>query len=143
MPDILHDLTIEGSLESVFRSVSTPPGLNQWWTLTSEGEPKPDALFRLNFGPGYEWHARVTAYEPDKLIEFVMIQADPDWVHTRVRFEISERGNLTRLRFSHLGWSESSDHFRTSSYCWAMYLRILRRYVEMGETVPYEDRLSA
>jgi hypothetical protein len=34
------------------------------------------------------------------------------------------------------------DEFRRSSYCWAMYLRILRRYLEHGETVPYERRLD-
>ena len=31
---------------------------------------------------------------------------------------------------------------RTSCYCWVMYLRILKRYVEHGEMVPYERRLD-
>jgi Activator of Hsp90 ATPase homolog 1-like protein len=31
---------------------------------------------------------------------------------------------------------------KISSYCWAMYLRILKRYVEFGEEVPYEKRLQ-
>jgi len=30
-----------------------------------------------------------------------------------------------------------------SCYCWAMYLRIMRRYLEHGESVPYERRLDA
>jgi uncharacterized protein YndB with AHSA1/START domain len=30
-----------------------------------------------------------------------------------------------------------------SCYCWAMYLRVLRRYLEHGERVPYEGRLDA
>jgi hypothetical protein len=29
-----------------------------------------------------------------------------------------------------------------SSYCWAMYLRLLRRNVEAGEVVPYAQRLD-
>jgi len=32
--------------------------------------------------------------------------------------------------------------FRISTHCWAMYLRILRRHFEHGESVPYEDRLD-
>jgi hypothetical protein len=35
-----------------------------------------------------------------------------------------------------------SAHYRTSSFCWAMYLRLLKRYVEHGEVVPYEKRLD-
>ena len=35
-----------------------------------------------------------------------------------------------------------NDHYKISSYCWAMYLRILKRYVESGEEVPYENRLN-
>ena len=34
------------------------------------------------------------------------------------------------------------EHFRISSYCWAMYLRVLKRGVEFGEAVPYKDRLN-
>lgn len=142
MPDILHDLPIHGSLDAVFQGVSTPIGLDRWWTQTSTGETTIDALLTLNFGPGYEWHARVTACEPNTLFEIVLIQAMPDWVHTRVRFELAQRGDSIRLRFAHLGWAEDSDHFRTSSYCWAMYLRLLRRYIEFGEVVAYEDRLN-
>lgn len=36
----------------------------------------------------------------------------------------------------------ANDHFRTSSCCWAQYLRILRRFLEHGERVPYAERLD-
>jgi hypothetical protein len=44
--------------------------------------------------------------------------------------------------FRHTGWAEPNEHFRISNHCWAMYLRILRRYLEYGEIVPYEQRLD-
>ncbi len=34
------------------------------------------------------------------------------------------------------------EHYRISCYCWAMYLRILKRYLEHGETVQYARRLD-
>ena len=50
----------------------------------------------------------------------------------------------TAKQYPHLaGWLEANAHFRRSSYCWAMYLRLLQRYLEQGETVPYADRLGA
>ncbi len=66
MPDIYSDFPIKVPAADVFRVVSTPAGLDQWWTKRSAGTPK-------------------------------------------------------------MG---------------AEYLRILRRYLEHGETVPYEQRLD-
>jgi hypothetical protein len=45
--------------------------------------------------------------------------------------------------FYHLCWPEANEHWRVSNYCWAMYLRILKRYLESGESVAYEKRLDA
>jgi hypothetical protein len=35
-----------------------------------------------------------------------------------------------------------AGHYRTSCHCGALYLRILRRHLEHGESVPYERRLD-
>jgi hypothetical protein len=59
-----------------------------------------------------------------------------------VGFELEEAGGETQVRFHHLGWPAANDHYRISCYCWAMYLRILKRYLEYGELVPYEKRLE-
>ena len=49
----------------------------------------------------------------------------------------------THVRFWHEGWPEANAHDRTSSFCWAMYLRLLKKYVETDEVVAYERRLEA
>ena len=54
-----------------------------------------------------------------------------------------EKDGVTQVRFHHVGWPEPSEHYRISCFCWAMYLRLLKRYVEKGERVPYEARLDA
>jgi hypothetical protein len=58
MPDILHDFPIFAPISKVFAAVSTPAGLDQWWTLTSSGGPRPNDTFELGFGPDYDWRAR-------------------------------------------------------------------------------------
>jgi hypothetical protein len=72
-----------------------------------------------------------------------MSAADSDWVGTRVGFRLTPRGDVTWLRFHPLGWKMPNEHYRISCHCWAMYLRVLRRYLEHGETVPYQSRLDA
>ena len=141
--DILQDFPIRAAARQVFEAVALPGGLDQWWTIRSSGSPAPGAEYALDFGPGYQWKARVTACVPDREFELELTEAMPDWMHSRVRFELDEKDGRTWVRFSHRGWPSAGDHYRTSSHCWALYLRILRRYLEHGETVPYEERLSA
>lgn len=145
MPDIRHDLLIHAPPDEVFRGVSTAEGLDRWWTLGAAGEPEAGRTWELDFGPGYRWEARVVRCDPGAAFELEMTGADDDWTGTRVGFELSGEGadGTTRLRFHHSGWSRTGEHFRTSSFCWAMYLRLLKRAVERGEVVPYPDRLEA
>ena len=94
MADIQHDFLIKAPFERVYQAISTPQGLDAWWSQRSAGDAKEGSEFQLWFGPAY-------------------------------------------------GWPSANEHCRISSYCWAMYLRILRRFLEHGEVVPYEARLEA
>ncbi len=78
MADIFHHFTINSSIEKVFVGISTPNGLDKWWTKYSTGNP---------------------------------------------------------------GLDEKYEHYKISCYCWAMYLRVIKRFIEYGEEVPYEKRL--
>jgi uncharacterized protein YndB with AHSA1/START domain len=140
--DIVHDFAIRASATLVFDSVSTSVGLDQWWTKKSRGVPRKGAPFELEFGPGFEWRAQVTRCVPEREFELTLTYADADWMGTRVGFELEGKGDATQVRFRHSGWPDANEHYRVSCYCWAMYLRILKRYVEHGELVPFEKRLD-
>jgi uncharacterized protein YndB with AHSA1/START domain len=142
MPDILHDFPIKSPPARVFQAVSTPGGLDAWWTDRSSGNPVEGAEYELWFGPEYDWRARVTRCVPDSEFELQMVRADNDWIDTRVGFRLETRAGGTWVRFYHAGWPVANEHYRISNNCWAMYLRILRRHLEHGESVPYESRLD-
>jgi uncharacterized protein YndB with AHSA1/START domain len=139
---ILHDFPINVPPGRVFAAVSTPEGLDRWWTQRSAGRPVEGAEYELGFGPEYDWRATVSRSVPDREFELTMGRSDADWQGSRVRFELTAVPGGTRVRFAHTGWPAANDHYRTSCYCWAMYLRILTRNLEYGEEVPYEKRLS-
>lgn len=141
MPDIYSDFPITAPAADVFRVVSTAAGLDQWWTKRSAGTPRVGAEYELWFGPEYDWRARVTACAAPQHFEIEITRAGADWLGTRVGFDITGQGTTSQVRFYHTGWPQSNEHYRVSCYCWPMYLRILRRYLEHGETVPYEKRL--
>lgn len=142
MAEILHDFPVNAPPGRVFQMFATPAGLDRWWTLSSTGGGKVGEDVELNFGPPYEWRAMVTRAVPDREYELEMTVAMGDWQGTRVGVRLEPSPLGTQVSFYHTGWREASDHLRTTSYCWAMYLRILKRYLEQGETVPYERRLD-
>ena len=142
MPDIFHDFPIHVPASRVYEAVSTPAGLDRWWTAWSAGEPSLGAEYQLWFGPEYDWRAQVTRNEPGRAFELEMTAASSDWLGTRVGIVLESVPGGTQVRFSHTGWPAVNEHYRISSYCWAMYLRILQRYLEHNESVPYESRLT-
>jgi len=143
MPDIVQELTVKAPRHKVFQAISTPTGLDAWWTLTCAGTPAEGEVYELGFGPGYDWRAVVNLCIPDAEFELEITDADKDWEDTLVRFALEEKDGVTTVHFHHTAWPESNQHYQISCYCWSMYLRLLKRYVERGEIVPYDDRLKA
>ena len=138
---IVHILQIKGTPEQVFEMVSTPAGLDQWWTKGSKGRPELGSLYKLDFG-SVLWQAQVSHMVAPQEFEFTMTRCDPDWMDTTISFKIARTNDSTTVTFEHSGWPLANQHFHGSNYCWAMYLRILKRFVEHGEQVPYEERLN-
>ncbi len=142
MPDIFHTLPINAPIAKVFEAISTPAGLNAWWTKTSSGEPVEGTEYILFFSEGYNWRAVVTKVLGNDFFELQIFDADADWLNTIISFTLIAFDKGTQLEFAHIGWPENNEHFRISSFCWAMYLRILKRWLEFGEQVAYEERLN-
>ncbi|PWT88419.1 MAG: SRPBCC domain-containing protein [Blastocatellia bacterium] len=142
MADLDYLFPIKSSSSKVFNAIATPEGLNSWWTKTCSGSPIEGNEYELGFGSGYQWRARVARATPPSDFELLITEADADWQGSRLVFRLSDSNGVTNVQFQHLGWPTENEHFRISCYCWAMYLRLLRRYVEFGERVAYEDRLD-
>jgi uncharacterized protein YndB with AHSA1/START domain len=142
MADIFHYFSINAPHKKVFQCVSTPKGINIWWSKGSNGKPAIGETYGLFFGDDYNWEAVVSKFVPDREFELTMTNADMDWINSKIGFKLTDKNNMTEVHFYHTGWKEDNEHYRISNYCWAMYLRILKRNLEFGEEVPYEDRLG-
>jgi len=143
MYNIYHSFPINASPSQVFAGISTPEGLDAWWAKSALGKAETGAIYTLDFGPAYRWKAIVTQCRVNTHFELQMTEADADWTGSKLGFALTDNGNgVTDVHFYHTGWPELNHHYRFSSFCWAMYLRLLRRNIEFGELVPYEKRLS-
>ena len=137
---IYHDLTINADAKSAYDAVTLPEHLNNWWTLQCNGKPVEGTIYNLFFGPDHNWYGKVMQAIPEKAFSIQMTQSDPEWDSTIFGFELQNHASTVRLMFRHEGWLNCSEHFRTSSFCWAMLLNGLKNYLEKGVIVPFEER---
>jgi hypothetical protein len=71
--------------------------MNQWWTKSSEGTPAFGALYKLEFGPSFQWSGVVTSFIPAKAFELKMIKADNDWKDTVIGFDLKANFQSTKV----------------------------------------------
>lgn len=138
--NIYHNLYINAPINMVFDAVSEPDQLNNWWTLKSSGTPKLNAVYNLNFTNEFNWFGKVSKCEFDKSFYITMTDSDKDWKDTTFGFDLEETEQGVLLKFSHVNWPELNHHFKFSSYCWAMLLNSLKKYLESGTVIPFKER---
>ncbi|MDX1685434.1 MAG: SRPBCC domain-containing protein [Saprospiraceae bacterium] len=140
MADLYHNLKIEASASRVFDAFSRPEHLNNWWTLESSGQPEVGEIYRLYFGDPYDWRFRVSRSERNNIFEWKVQSADKDWEPTSVGIELKEVNDGVTVNFYHINWPEDNDHYKHSNYCWAHLLNGLKKYVEEGTIIPFDER---
>ena len=67
MPDIYHDLSIKAALAAVFETVTTPEGLNTWWTKRASGEPGAGKEYQFWFAPEYDRRSPLYSSNSDRM----------------------------------------------------------------------------
>ncbi len=137
---IFHNLTIKAPLKTVFDAISKPEHLNNWWTLKSSGSPILGSEYNLNFTDPYNWFCKVSKVKDNVSFHLKMTESDKDWLPTTFGFDLESKEHGTLLKFSHVDWKEDNDHFKHSSFCWAMLLNGLKNYLENGDIIPFEER---
>ena len=138
--NIYHNFQINATPKAVFDAVSQPMHLDNWWSLKSSGVPALGETYNLNFTDQYDWYCQVSKLEPNNSIHFKMTKADADWNPTTFGFDLEEINDRTNVKFSHINWKDTNDHFKIASFCWAMLLNGLKNYLEKGVVVPFDQR---
>ena len=137
---IYHDLIIKATPQQVYRAVSQPNHINNWWTLRCSGEPALGSEYNFYFSEEHDWFGEVTNAAEFQSFHIKMTRTDPDWEPTSFGFDIEPHKEGVLLRFWHVGWPANNHHFRRSSYIWARLLTGLTNYIEKGIVLPFEER---
>ena len=138
MPDILQELTIAASADTLRDAVTTSEGLSAHWTDQTEATPEEGSIATFAFGPNREtvFEMRVDTIAPDE-VSWTCVGGPDEWVGTTLHWRLRPAGDATTLRFEHRGWRREDGAFAPCSYTWAMILERLDRYAVDGTRDPY------
>lgn len=120
--------TVDRTPEEVFAAINNVRG---WWSGDIDGNP--DNLgdeFTYRYQDLHYSKHRVTAFVPGKEIVWHVLEGGPnfvadrtEWTDTEITFEISEHGDETEVRFTHVGLVPDYECFNVCSDAWGGYIK--------------------
>lgn len=141
MPTIFHDFVIHATIDKVFEAVSTPKGLDNWWTKKSSGKQEIGSVYNLYFSEEYDWFAEIKILSLNDTIEFKILKAKEEWLPTSFGFIVTKIDtSLTSVEFYHKDWETTSKEYKIANFCWAELFLQMKQYLEKGIITPFNKR---
>lgn len=141
MPDIFHEITVQGTRDQVYFNLTEQEGLAEWWTTHTSAAPVvgSDASFAFNRGE-VTFTMRIEDLRPPTSVRWHCIGGPPEWLGTNIEWDLEPEGeDATTIKFRHLGFRSTDGGLGMYSYQWAGYLWSLKELIENAEGHPYTD----
>ena len=139
MPDILHRVAIKSSPNDTYRALTTLEGLAGWWTTDTQGNCNVGGVIQFRFGDRGFIDMKVLELDPAKRVLWQVVDGPPDWIGTKVSFELTQDDDFTIILFKHQGWKEPIEFMHHCSTKWALFLMSIKSLVETGKGAPYPN----
>lgn len=139
MAEIKHLLHIKADARKIYQALVDENGLKGWWTDQTVGGSGVGAIIEFKFGEQYHNKMKIIHLEPDKTVEWICLDGDPQWIDTKFIFKLESTKDDTVLSFTHANWLEMTDFFASCNYHWGYYLRSLKLLCETGKGTPFKE----
>ncbi|HET9037418.1 MAG TPA: SRPBCC domain-containing protein [Myxococcaceae bacterium] len=140
--------------DTVWRLLTDPAGLAEWFAPQVEGSGQPDGTLTLSWGPDIRWSTKVAAAEPGRLVRwrddyeaYQQLSETPSPVV--IDWELSPGPGGTRLRLVHSGFGDGADWddmYDGTKAGWTFFmwhlLETVRLHLGHRRTVVFERRSS-
>jgi uncharacterized protein YndB with AHSA1/START domain len=140
MEKIEHINYIKSPIAAVYKTLSTQQGLGAVWTTELIVKPEVGFINEFDFGDNDNTKMKVIELSPNKKILWECIDSDPEWIGTKISFDLSEKNGVTSVVLKHFDWRELTEFYQWCNYNWAMFLLSLKSHCEDGEGTPYQKR---
>lgn len=143
MQNFAASFTTTKSPEAVVRAITQP---RVWWFEAIQGDAdRLGSVFYHHYQDLHHCVMKVTELVPNAKVvwrviynRFSFIKDNSEWNGTDIVFEIARRGDLTEVRFTHVGLVPSYECYEVCRDSWTTYIESLRGVVEHGSGRPNE-----
>ena len=133
---------VDQSPEQVFNAVNNVRG---WWSEEIKGgTDKLGDEFTYRYKAVHHCKMKIIEVIPHKKVVWLVVdnyfnftEDKGEWKDTRIIFEISEKGDKSEIRFTHLGLVPEYECFNVCSNAWGSYINgSLRSLITTGKGQP-------
>lgn len=121
---------IKAPASIIYQALISQEGLSQVWTNKLKVKPEIGFVNEFDFDEGYITKMKIIELEEHVKVHWECIDSDPEWIGTKISFDLSENGNTSKIVLNHYDWEEVTDFYRWCNYNWAMFLQSLKNYCE-------------
>lgn len=132
MVDILHRVGIKASPDAVYKALATIEGLSGWWTNDTHGESKVGGVIKFRFAAG-GFDMKVLELQPGKRVLWQVVDGPPEWIGTKVSWDLKQEADYTIILFKQQGWKEAVEFMHHCSTKWAVFLMSMKSLLETGK----------
>lgn len=126
--DFTTSILVENTPKEVFNAVNSP---KKWWPGEITGSSaKINDEFTYSYKDIHCSKQELIELSPDKKVIWLVTESRlnytediNEWAGTKLVFEISVEGNMTRLKFSHQGLSPEIECFESCSNSWSQIIQ--------------------
>jgi len=135
---IHSSIHIQAPLARIHSALSSEGGYRAWWAEDSDFDGK-QGTFR--FGQPNEMRSvslRVDRCDASGIVMTCIAQEhNPDWLGTKLTFELTETANGTQVHLVHSGYPAKNEVYERCNDAWPYFLRSLATYITTGKGTPY------
>jgi hypothetical protein len=141
-PDFTTSFTVQQSPEEAFAAINNVRG---WWSGEIEGSTDElGAEFTYRYQDLHRSKQQITELVPGSRVAWHVLDGylgfvndRTEWTGTDITFDISRNGDLTEVRFTHVGLVPDYECFENCSSAWGFYINSsLRNLITAGKGDP-------
>lgn len=126
--DFSTSILVDQTPEEVFNAINNP---KEWWSGEIKGRTSQlNDEFTYQYKEFHWSMQKIVEMIPGKKVVWLVTESKinyaedkREWTDTKISFEISEQGNKTQLRFTHLGLVPEIECFDSCSNSWSQLIR--------------------